>query len=72
MKEFKFIIQKPKRSLDSDELDRNVVIIAKYNHHVYPLASANYDEHEIKTAIALLKMNLISEIINAEFEVEEV
>lgn len=72
-KSFKFIIEKPKRSLSEDVANQYVHIMASFPHVYYPIKLEKDVYHptedwQIDAAIAALKVKLIQEIANAEFE----
>lgn len=70
MIEFKFIIHRPMRSIDSDDYIKRVSITARYPSFVYRTTMTDITEEDIGRAIDSLKAKLIQEITDAEFEVE--
>lgn len=70
MEEFKFTVHQPLRADDRDGFYQTVSILAKYPSCAYRIAYSGGDvEGHIKNAIAELKLKLIKEIVQAEFEV---
>lgn len=74
MIEFKFIIYTPKFELDSDEKTVTFAIHATYPTVLYkvsiPKEKKVLDDEYRRLAIAELKIKLIKDISNAEFELE--
>ncbi len=71
---FKFKIKRPRRLIDSAREEQIFHIYAEYPHYMYSVIlkpeekMASLDQHRL--AIAELKLRLIQEISNAEFEVD--